>query len=130
MEFVEPRYFWLLLAVPFLVILWGVGLWHHQRVRARFGNIDNLDAISRISWSGRGWFRGALFTVSILAMVLGLAYPHASCRWSQLSQLRIAVAQISPDDAGMQPTRLLFTERRRPQRLDDPNRLWKQEGRQ
>ncbi len=76
MEFVEPRYFWLLVAVPFLVILWGVGLWHHQRVRARFGNIDNLDTVSRISWSGRGWFRGALFTASILAMVVGLAYPR------------------------------------------------------
>ncbi|MCH7978661.1 MAG: VWA domain-containing protein [Acidobacteria bacterium] len=80
MEFVEPRYFWLLAAVPFLVILWGVGLWHHQRVRARFGNLDNLDVVSRISWSGRGWFRGALFTASILAMVLGLAYPRMVSR--------------------------------------------------
>ena len=76
MEFVEPKYFWLLLPVPFLVILWGLGLWHHQRMRSRFGNITNLEDVSRISWSGWGWFRGALFAASIIAMVLGLAYPR------------------------------------------------------
>ncbi|MEE8177267.1 MAG: VWA domain-containing protein [Acidobacteriota bacterium] len=115
MEFVEPRYFWLLLAVPFLVILWGVGLWHHQRVRARFGNIDNLDVVSRISWSGRGWFRGALFTASILAMVLGLAYPQMVYREMHPVPMPTDVVfmlDISPSmyAKDMDPSRLVHAE--------------------
>lgn len=80
MEFVHPEYLWLLGAVPVLALLWWVGLWHHQRMRSRFGNIANLEKISRISWSGRGWFRGALYVVTFNCMVLGLASPQIVTR--------------------------------------------------
>jgi len=49
-------------------------------MRDRFGNIDNLQSISRISWSGREWFRGSLFVAALALMTLGLAYPRAVVR--------------------------------------------------
>src|SRR5581483_8477837 len=76
MEFVHPRYLYLLLALPILTLFWAVGIWHHSRMRRRFGNLDNLEAISRVSWSGQGWFRGILFLLSLAAMIIGLAYPQ------------------------------------------------------
>jgi Ca-activated chloride channel family protein len=76
MEFIYPRYLWLLLGVPVLMLLWGLGIWHHRRMRARFGNIENLVEISRVSWAGQGWLRGGLFAGSVAGMILGLAYPQ------------------------------------------------------
>src|SRR5207253_5950908 len=58
MEFARQEYLWLLLVIPFVILFWGIGLWHRGRMRSRFGNLANLQAISRISWSGREWFRG------------------------------------------------------------------------
>jgi Ca-activated chloride channel family protein len=69
-----------LLIIPFVILLWGIGLWHQRRMRVRFGNIDNLQSISRISWSGREWFRGSLFVGALALMALGLAYPRAIAR--------------------------------------------------
>jgi len=80
MEFARQEYFWLLLVIPFVIPLWGIGLWHQRRMRLRFGNIDNLQSISRISWSGREWFRGSLFVGALGLMALGLAYPRAIAR--------------------------------------------------
>jgi Ca-activated chloride channel family protein len=80
MEFARQEYFWLLLVVPFVILLWGMGLWHQRRMRIRFGNIDNLESISRISWSGREWLRGFLFVGALALMALGLAYPRAIVR--------------------------------------------------
>jgi|SRR5579885_2742709 len=80
MEFARQEYFWLLLAVPVGLILWGLGAWHQQRMRTRFGNIENLEAISRISWAGRSWLRGVLFLAALVLMALGLAYPRAVVR--------------------------------------------------
>lgn len=80
MDFVYPQYLRLLLGVPVVMLLWAVGVWHHQRMRARFGDLASLRAISRVSWSGRGWLRGGLFAVSLTAMILGLAYPQMSAR--------------------------------------------------
>ena len=76
MEFMRREYFWLLWLIPFLTILWGMGVWHQQRMRSRFGNIENLEGISRISWSGRGWVRGTLLLMSLLLMALALAQPR------------------------------------------------------
>ena len=77
MEFARQEYFWLLLVIPLVILLWGIGLWHQRRMRIRFGNIDNLQSISRISWSGKEWFRGSLFAGALTLMALGLAYPRA-----------------------------------------------------
>jgi len=52
MEFARQEYLWLLLVIPVVILLWGMGLWHQRRMRLRFGNIANLESISRISWSG------------------------------------------------------------------------------
>ena len=76
MDFVYPQYLRLMAGVPVLMLLWAVGLWHHQRMRSGFGDLTNLRGISRVSWGGRGWMRGGLFTASLIAMVLGLAYPQ------------------------------------------------------
>ena len=76
MEFVYPRYLWMLLGVPALLLLWGVGIWHHHRMRKRFGNLENMVEISRVSWAGHGWMQGILFAVSAFCMVIGLAYPQ------------------------------------------------------
>lgn len=76
MEFVYPQYLYLLAVVPLLILFWGTGIWHHRRMRLRFGNIENLEEISRVSWSGQGWFRGVLFALSLGGMVIGLAYPQ------------------------------------------------------
>ena len=76
MEFVYPRYLYLLLGVPALLLLWGVGTWHHRRMRVRFGNLENLEEISRVSWGGHGWLQGILFALSLAGMILGLAYPQ------------------------------------------------------
>ena len=80
MEFARQEYFWLLLAIPFVLLLWGLGVWHQHRMRNRFGNIDNLESISRISWSGRAWFRGLLFVAALFLMAVGLAYPRMVTR--------------------------------------------------
>ena len=64
MEFVYPHYLWLLLGIPVLGLLWAVGLWHHRRMRKRFGNIENLVEIWRVSWAGHGWLQGILFCLS------------------------------------------------------------------
>jgi Ca-activated chloride channel homolog len=80
MEFARQEYFYLLLAIPFVMVLWGIGAWHQQRMRVRFGNIDNLKAISRISRPGLTWVRGVLFAASLILMTLGLAYPRMVIR--------------------------------------------------
>ena len=80
MEFARQEYFYLLLAIPFVMLLWGIGAWHQQRMRIRFGNIDNLKAISRISRPGLTWVRGVLFAASLILMTLGLAYPRMVIR--------------------------------------------------
>ncbi len=80
MEFTRQEYFWLIWVIPFLVLLWGLGVWHQWRMRGRFGNLANLEQISRISWSGRGLVRGLLFSGSLLLMVLALAYPRTIVR--------------------------------------------------
>src|SRR2546425_1849647 len=80
MEFARQEYLWLLLVIPLVMLLWGMGLWHQRRMRIRFGNIANLRSISRISWSGRQWIRGLLFLAALALMALGLAYPRAVVR--------------------------------------------------
>lgn len=80
MEFARQEYFWLLLIVPFVILFWGLGVWHLSRMRTRFGNLDNLEGISRISWSGRSWLRGFLYAASLVLMALGLAYPRMMVR--------------------------------------------------
>ena len=80
MEFTRQEYFWLLWVIPFLGLLWALGVWHQRRMRIRFGNLANLEGVSRISWSGRGWLRGFLFLLSMALMVLGLAYPRMVAR--------------------------------------------------
>ena len=116
MEFARQEYLWLLLVVPFVVLLWGMGLWHQRRMRARFGNIDNLESISRISWSGREWFRGLLFVGALALMALGLAYPRAIIR--ELSAVPtptdlVFLLDTSPSMYGrdMDPSRLGRAER-------------------
>src|SRR3989475_8141756 len=116
MEFARQEYFWLLLVVPFVILLWGIGVWHQRRMRIRFGNIDNLESISRISWSGRAWFRGLLFVGALTLMAVGLAYPRAIVR-----ELRavptptdlVFLMDISPSMYGrdMDPSRLGRAER-------------------
>ncbi|OLC90411.1 MAG: hypothetical protein AUH86_23090 [Acidobacteria bacterium 13_1_40CM_4_58_4] len=49
-------------------------------MRIRFGNIENLEAISRISSSGLAWVRGVLFAASLIFMTVGLAYPRMVLR--------------------------------------------------
>ena len=80
MEFARQEYLWLLLVIPLVIVFWAMGLSHQRRMRIRFGNIANLRSISRISWSGRQWFRGLLFVAALALMALGLAYPKAIIR--------------------------------------------------
>lgn len=80
MEFAREEYFWLLLAIPFATFLWGIGIWHRRRMRLRFGNLGNLEAISRISRSGLAWVRGLLFAASLILMTVALAYPQMVLR--------------------------------------------------
>src|SRR5438876_11978356 len=80
MEFERQAYLWLLLVIPCVILFWAMGLSHQRRMRIRFGNIANLRSISRISWSGRQWFRGLLFVTALALMALGLAYPKAIIR--------------------------------------------------
>jgi Ca-activated chloride channel family protein len=49
-------------------------------MRERFGNLENLEPISRISWAGRSWLRGILFAGSLVGMILGLAAPRMTAR--------------------------------------------------
>lgn len=76
MEFVYSEYLWLLTGIPAVLLLWGIGIWHHWRMRARFGNLTNLQEISRVSWAGKGWLRGGLFAAGLAGMILGLAHPQ------------------------------------------------------
>ena len=80
MEFERQAYLWLLLVIPCVILFWAMGLAHQRRMRIRFGNIANLRSISRISWSGRQWFRGLFFVAALVLMALGLAYPRAIVR--------------------------------------------------
>jgi Ca-activated chloride channel family protein len=80
MEFAREQYFWLLLAIPLVMFSWGIGVWHRRRMRLRFGNLANLEPISRISRSGLAWGRGLLFSASLILMTLALAYPQMVLR--------------------------------------------------
>jgi Ca-activated chloride channel family protein len=80
MEFVFPQFLWLLAIIPVPVLLWGLGLWHHWRMRSRFGDLTNLEEISHVSWRGHGWMRGGVFAASLVAMALGLASPQVLTR--------------------------------------------------
>jgi Ca-activated chloride channel family protein len=62
------------------MLLWSLGIWHHRRMRRRFGNLANLTAISRVSWAGRGWLRGGLFAASLVGMIGSLSYPQMLAR--------------------------------------------------
>ena len=111
MEFVYPRYLWLLLSVPVLMLLWSVGILHQRRTRKRFGNLENLAEISRISWAGHGWLQGGLFACSLAAMILGLAYPQMLLRELRPVPMPtdvIFLLDISPSmfAKDMDPTRL------------------------
>jgi Ca-activated chloride channel family protein len=111
MEFARQQYFWLLLAIPFVMPLWGIGVWHQGRMRMRFGNIDNLKAISRISGLGQAWGRGVLFAASLIFMTLGLAYPRMVLRQLHAVQTPTDVVfllDISPSmyARDMSPSRL------------------------
>ena len=111
MEFARQEYFWLIWVIPFVALFWGLGVWHQWRMRDRFGNLANLEQISRISWSGRGPLRGFLFVTSLLLMVLALAYP------------RTIVRELRPVPT---PTDLVFLLDISPSmfaRDNDPNRL-------
>ena len=116
MEFARQEYFWLLPVVPLAVLLWGIGLWHQRRMRIRFGNIENLQSISRISWPGRGWLRGLLFVAALALMALGLAYPRAIVRELRAVPTRtdlVFLLDTSPSMYGrdMDPSRLGRAER-------------------
>ena len=80
MTFVDPRFLWLLAGVPVLMLLWGVGQWHHRRMRDRAGDLSNLEEISRVSWAGRGWVRGAFLAASLVCMIAGLGRPQVLSR--------------------------------------------------
>ena len=80
MEFARQEYFWLLLLIPLAMLLWAFGAWHQRRMRGRFGNIENLQDVSRISWPGRVWLRGLLFVSALTLMVVALAEPSAIVR--------------------------------------------------
>ena len=80
MGFERHEYFWLLLGLPFLILFWWVGVRYLGRMRSRFGNMENLASISRISWGGRAWLRGMAYVLSAAFMVLGLAYPRTISR--------------------------------------------------
>jgi Ca-activated chloride channel homolog len=80
MEFARQEYLWLLFVIPCVILFWAMGVSHQRRMRMRFGNIANLRSISRISWSGRQWFRGLLFVGALALMALGLAFPKAVIR--------------------------------------------------
>lgn len=79
-DFLKPQYLWLLLGIPAVMFFWFIGLMYHRAMRRRFGNLDNLRGISRISWAGRGWARGVLFTLALACMVIALAYPQMMTR--------------------------------------------------
>jgi Ca-activated chloride channel family protein len=80
MDFVNSQYLWLLAGVPVVLFFWSLGVWHHRRMRARFGDLGNLEGTSRVSWSGRGWLQGLAFAAGLLAMIVGLARPQIMAR--------------------------------------------------
>ena len=80
MEFTQPEYFWMLWLIPLIAVFWGLGVWHQWRMRERFGNLANMEHVSRISWGGRGFLRGFLLVASVLLMILALAYPRTVVR--------------------------------------------------
>lgn len=111
MEFARQEYLWLVLAVPLAALFWGVGVWHRRRMRVRFGNLENLESISRISSSGLAWLRGAFFALSLLLMTLGLAYPRMVLRELRADPMPtdlVFLLDISPSMYGrdMSPSRL------------------------
>ena len=80
MSFVDAQYLWLLAGVPVLMLFWGAGLWHYRRMRRRFGDLTNLEEISRVSWAGHDWLRGGLFAATLVSMIVGLARPQILSR--------------------------------------------------
>ena len=76
----RQEYLWLLLPIPLVAAFWGIGVWHRRRMRIRFGNIESLESISRISSPALAWVRGALFASSLVLMTLGLAFPRMVLR--------------------------------------------------
>lgn len=114
-EFARQGYFWLLLVVPVAALLWGFGVWHRRRMRIRFGNLENLESISRISGSSHAWIRGLLFALSLILMTLGLAFPRMVLRELRRTPMPtdlVFLLDISPSmyARDMSPSRLARAE--------------------
>ncbi len=80
MYFSEPRYLFLILAVPVLLLLYG--LWRRVRSRriAAFGDKELVSELMPHRSSTKGWLRMVFFSLGIAFLGIGLARPQIGAK--------------------------------------------------
>ena len=79
----EPRFLWLLLLVPVLLIVYGISRHLRSRAVLRFGEPSLVRQIMPSWSSAKGWWRMVLFCLAFFFFVIGLSRPLIGAKLSE-----------------------------------------------
>lgn len=80
LNFGQPEYLYLLIAVPFFFAVYGFMRYMRRRRIRKFGDPRLVDSLMPSFSVSRGWIRLALFTVAFIFFVLGISRPRIGAR--------------------------------------------------
>lgn len=79
----EPRFLWLLLLVPVLLIVYGISRHLRSRAVLRFGEPQLVRQLMPSWSSAKGWWRMVLFCLAFFFFVIGLSRPLIGAKLSE-----------------------------------------------
>lgn len=79
----EPRFLWLLLLVPVLLIVYGIARHLRSRAVLRFGEPSLVRQLMPSWSSAKGWWRMVLFCLAFFFFVIGLSRPLIGAKLSE-----------------------------------------------
>lgn len=79
----EPRFLWLLLLVPVLLIVYGISRHLRSRAVLRFGEPSLVRQLMPSWSSAKGWWRMVLFCLAFFFFVIGLSRPLIGAKLSE-----------------------------------------------
>lgn len=86
LEFADTRYLLLLLAVPVLVLGYGLIRRRQRKILSSMGDEALVDALTPSRPSGKGWVRLTLVCLAIASLSIGLARPRIGSKPKLLSK--------------------------------------------
>lgn len=75
-RFANPQYLWLLLLVPFMLVLFALAARSRRKRLARFGHPELLEELMPEVSTGRIWLKFILFSIAVALIVLAAARPQ------------------------------------------------------